>query len=70
MDEDTRLKYGLEAIGAAAKDMDLSISGIVKMIEDPNSSLSLDSLINKYVLKKKDGGIVSLDQLMRPLGVM
>jgi hypothetical protein len=70
MDEDTRLKYGLEAISSASKDMDLSIFGIVKMIEDPNNSLTLDSLINKYVLKKKDGGIVSLDQLMRPLGVM
>ena len=70
MDEDTRLKYGLEAIGAAAKDMNVSYFSIVDMLKDSNNSLTLDSLINKYVLKKKDGGIVSLDQLMRPLGVM
>ena len=70
MDEDTRLKYGLEAIGAAATDMSVSWFSIVDMLKDSNNSLTLDSLINKYVLKKKDGGIVSLDQLMRPLGVM
>ena len=71
MDEDTRLKYGLEAIGAASKDMDVSIFSIVDMLKDSNNSLTLDSLINKYVIKiKKNGGIISLNQMTQPIGYM
>ena len=43
-----------------------SVEGILKMLQDPNNTLNWDSLVKKYYYA--DGGIVSLNQMIKPIG--